>query len=78
MNAVAALKEEGAVVKGMVAIFSYEFDVATENFENSNVNLTTLSNYSHMLEQAMDSKYITDKELDTLHKWREDPGNWNT
>lgn len=77
LNAVAALKEEGAIVKGMVAIFSYEFDVASENFEKSNVNLTTLSNYSHMLEQAVDSKYITDKELDTLHKWREDPGNWN-
>lgn len=77
LNAVKALKEEGAVVKGMVAIFSYEFDVASENFEKDNVNLTTLSNYSHMLEQAVDSKYITDKELDTLQKWREDPGNWN-
>jgi orotate phosphoribosyltransferase len=77
LNAVKALKEEGAVVKGMVAIFSYEFDVASENFKKDNVNLTTLSNYSHMLEQAVDSKYITDKELDTLQKWREDPGNWN-
>lgn len=77
LNAVEALKEEGAVVKGMVAIFSYEFDIATENFENSRVNLTTLSNYTHLLEQAMDSKYISDKELATLKKWREDPGNWN-
>ena len=77
LNAVKALKEEGAVVKGMVAIFSYEFDIASENFEKDNVNLTTLSNYSHMLEQAVDSKYITDKELETLQKWREDPGNWN-
>lgn len=77
LNAVLALKEEGAVVKGMVAIFSYEFDIASENFKNGNVNLTTLSNYSHMLEQAVDSKYITDKELETLQKWREDPGNWN-
>ena len=77
LNAVEALKEEGAVVKGMVAIFSYGFDIATENFENSRVNLTTLSNYAHLLEQAMDSKYISDKELATLKKWREDPGNWN-
>ncbi|MFY0630161.1 MAG: orotate phosphoribosyltransferase [Flavobacteriaceae bacterium] len=76
LNAVKALKEEGAVVKGMVAIFSYEFDVATENFENSRVNLSTLSNYTHLLEQAMDSKYISDKELVALKKWREDPGNW--
>tara|TARA_R110002073_G_scaffold53840_4_gene138881 strand:+ start:86673 stop:87314 length:642 start_codon:yes stop_codon:yes gene_type:complete len=77
LNAVKALKEEGAVVKGMVAIFSYEFNIAAENFKNSNVNLMTLSNYSSMLEQAVDSKYISDSELDTLQQWREDPGNWN-
>lgn len=77
LNAVQALKEEGAVVKGMVAIFSYEFDVAGENFENGNVALTTLSNYTHLLEQAVDSKYISDQELEALKKWREDPGNWN-
>lgn len=77
LGAVEALKEAGGVVKGMVAIFSYEFDIAAENFENANVNLTTLSNYSHLLEQAVDSKYITDDELTTLEKWRKDPGNWN-
>lgn len=77
LNAVKALKEGGAVIKGMVAIFSYEFDVANENFENSRVNLSTLSSYTYLLEQAMDSKYISDKELGTLKKWREDPGNWN-
>ena len=60
----------------MVAIFSYGFDIATENFKNSNVALSTLSNYSYLLEQAMDSKYITEKELDTLSEWRQDPANW--
>jgi orotate phosphoribosyltransferase len=77
LGAVTALKEAGGVVKGMVAIFSYEFDIAAENFENANLNLTTLSNYSHLLEQAVDSKYIADAELTTLGKWRNDPGNWN-
>ena len=78
LNAVKALKESEAVVKGMVAIFSYGFDIATDNFKNSNVALTTLSNYSHLLEQAMDSKYITEKELETLSEWRKDPGNWKS
>lgn len=78
LNAVKALKESGAVVKGMVAIFSYGFDIASDNFKNSNVALTTLSNYSHLLEQAMDSKYITEKELETLSEWRKDPGNWKS
>ena len=76
LNAVKALKESGATVKGMVAIFSYGFDLASENFKNSNLDLTTLSDYSHLLEQAMDSKYITEKELDTLTDWRKNPENW--
>ena len=76
LNAVKALKESGATVKGMVAIFSYGFDLASENFKNSNLDLTTLSDYSHLLEQAMDSKYITEKELDTLTEWRKNPENW--
>jgi len=76
LNAVKALKESGATVKGMVAIFSYGFDLASENFKNSNVYLSILSDYSHLLEQAMDSKYITEKELDTLTEWRKDPENW--
>ena len=77
LNAVAALKEAGAVVKGMVAIFSYGFDVATQNFKNKNVNLKTLSNYENLLEQALDSNYISQKELATLQEWRANPSEWN-
>jgi len=76
LNAVEALKEAGAVVKGMVAIFSYGFDVADKNFEEKNVRLTTLSNYDSLLEQALDSSYITDKELITLNDWRKSPSEW--
>jgi orotate phosphoribosyltransferase len=77
LNAVAALKEEGANVKGMVAIFSYGFDLASKNFEKENVKLTTLSDYDHLLEQSLDSSYISEKELETLQQWRTNPGNWN-
>ncbi|KGL64178.1 orotate phosphoribosyltransferase [Polaribacter sp. Hel1_85] len=76
LNAVAALKEAGAVVKGMVAIFSYGFDIADNNFEEKGVSLTTLSNYENLLEQALDSSYITDKELITLNDWRKSPSEW--
>lgn len=76
LNAVEALKEEGAVVKGMVAIFSYGFDTANENFENANVDLTTLSNYSYLLQQASDTQYITEEELNTLEDWRKNPSDW--
>tara|TARA_Y100000034_G_scaffold29585_2_gene35784 strand:- start:64547 stop:65194 length:648 start_codon:yes stop_codon:yes gene_type:complete len=76
LAAVDALKEAGASVKGMVAIFSYGFDVASENFENHNVNLKTLSNYEILLEQALDSQYISQKELSLLRDWRSNPGEW--
>jgi orotate phosphoribosyltransferase len=77
LNAVKALKEGGAVVKGMVAIFSYGFDVASENFKKNNVNLKTLSNYDNLLEQALDSSYISQKELKTLKEWSANPSEWN-
>jgi orotate phosphoribosyltransferase len=76
LNAVDALKEGGAVVKGMVAIFSYGFDIANENFKNKNIDLATLSNYENLLEQALESNYISEKELTTLHEWRKDPSTW--
>ena len=76
LNAVAALKEAGAVVKGMVAIFTYGFDVATENFKDKNIDLVTLSNYDNLLEQALESSYISEKELSTLHEWRREPSTW--
>jgi len=75
--AVEALKEAGANVKGMLAIFSYGFDVAEENFKNANVNLNTLSNYEHLLELAVEKQYITEEEQKTLQEWRKSPSTWN-
>lgn len=76
LNAVAALKEAGAVVKGMVAIFTYGFQIATDNFKEKNIHLTTLSNYENLLEQALDSDYISEKELNTLQEWSANPSQW--
>ena len=76
LNAVEALKKEGAQVKGMIAIFSYGFGVATENFEKENIQLHTLSNYEHLLEQAVSTHYIGEDELETLKNWRTAPQDW--
>ncbi len=76
LNAVKALKEAESIVKGMVAIFSYGFDIASKNFTKNEVELTTLSNYNYLLEQASESHYINEKELETLSEWRKDPKNW--
>ena len=77
LNAVKALKNEGVNVKGMVAIFSYGFDVAVNNFRTEKVMLHTLSNYQSLLEQALDTNYITAKEQEVLTHWNANPSEWN-
>jgi orotate phosphoribosyltransferase len=74
--AVEALKEAKANVKGMLAIFSYGFSTAEENFKNANVSLNTLSNYEMLLEQAEKSKYINAEEATLLAEWRQNPAGW--
>ena len=74
--AVDALKAAEVNVKGMVAIFTYGFDVSKENFEANNVNLFTLSNYESLLEQALDTNFINRSEVDVLSKWNSNPAEW--
>ena len=76
LQAVDALREAGAQVKGMVAIFTYGFDLAEENFKNADVGLYTLSNYANLIEQALQSNYVSENEAETLSSWRTDPANW--
>ncbi|WP_353779904.1 orotate phosphoribosyltransferase [Winogradskyella sp. 3972H.M.0a.05] len=77
LNAVKALRETEVNVKGMVAIFSYGFAVASNNFDTEEVTLHTLSNYENLLEQALDTNYITEKEQDILALWNANPSEWN-
>lgn len=76
LKAVDALEEAGAAVKGMLAIFTYGFEKSVSAFEKANTDLHTLSDYSHLLEQAADTKYITPEAVETLENWRKDPENW--
>ena len=76
LKAVEALREAGASVKGMVAIFTYGFAISEENFQNANVSLHTLSDYHNVLEQAEKSRYISAKETATLSQWRKNPSEW--
>jgi orotate phosphoribosyltransferase len=76
LMAVEALKEANATVKGMLAIFSYGFNVSEENFKKANVTLNTLSNYEMLLEEAEKSKYINADEAILLSEWRNSPETW--
>ncbi len=77
LNAVKALKDAEVNVKGMVAIFTYGFKVAEDNFDDNDITLNTLSNYSNVLEQALDTNYISETELQTLSNWNKNPSEWN-
>jgi orotate phosphoribosyltransferase len=74
--AVEALRQAGANVKGMVAIFTYGFQIADENFKKANVDLFTLSNYENLLTQAVAKKYIAEEEQKALEEWRVSPSTW--
>lgn len=78
LNAVRALKDEAnANIKGMLAIFSYGFDVAETNFEKENIELYTLSNYETLINQAFENSHLFKKELSILQDWRKNPADWN-
>lgn len=76
LNAVNALKEANVEVLGMVAIFTYGFDVAKQNFESDNIVLHTLSNYEALLEKAKQTNYITEDEAQLLGQWNANPSEW--
>jgi orotate phosphoribosyltransferase len=76
LQAVAALRDAGYDVAGLAAIFSYGFDVATENFKAANCPFITLSNYTALLSYAEEHQYITRKDVEVLREWRESPSTW--
>ena len=77
LKAVDALEEVGAKVMGMLAIFTYGFETAEENFLKQNTTLHTLSDYSHLITQASNEGTVSTDHLDTLKEWRKNPSQWN-
>ena len=77
LKAVEAIRNAGCEVIGMAAIFTYGFPIAIERFKEAKVTLLTLSNYNAVLEVALETNYIAEEDLATLHEWRTDPSIWN-
>ncbi len=76
IKAVEALRKEGCKVSGMAAIFSYGFKIAAENFKKASCDLATLCDYETLIEQAVKSNYVSEKDLKSLKEWRENPDKW--
>ena len=77
LAAVSALRDAGAEVLGMVAVFTYGFDLATEKFKEAGVRLGTLSNYSALVSVAAETGYITEAHKEILAQWRKSPDTWD-
>ena len=76
LKAVAALRAADMKVLGMVSVFSYGFDLASRNFYEADLSLISLSDYGHLINQALLEKYINDEQVVSLKAWRVDPANW--
>lgn len=76
LNAVNALKEAQAEVNGLIAIFSYGFDLAAQNFERQGIDVQTLSNYETLLQKAVENESLEKRDISALKQWRENPSNW--
>lgn len=76
LAAATALTKAGADVMGMVAIFSYNFNVSRRAFENANIELDTLTNYDALIEVASETGYIKESEIGLLKEWRFSPSTW--
>lgn len=76
LRAVNALRDAGCEVLGMLAIFTYGFKKAVDNFQASELALFTLSDYNTLVDQASSTGYITGNDIDTLKEWRLNPAEW--
>lgn len=76
LNAAEAVVKAGGNVLGMVAIFTYGFSHAIENFAKAGIELTTLSNYHALIDSAVSLNEVSASQVETLMKWRENPAEW--
>ncbi|BBD46848.1 orotate phosphoribosyltransferase [Petrimonas sp. IBARAKI] len=78
LKAVEAIRQSGSDVLGMVAIFTYGFPAAETNMKEARVELTTLTHYDAILDEALLIDYIAESEVKTLQDWRRNPETWGT
>ena len=77
LKAVDALRKAGYEVVGMVASYTYGFPIAEQAFREAGVQLITLTDYEHVVAQAVETGYIKQDDIEVLHEWRKDPANWH-
>lgn len=73
---VEALQDAGCEVAGVLAIFQYNFPQTNAAFAEKGIPYATLTDYDHLLQEAIAMGYVADSELAALRKWRDNPAGW--
>lgn len=76
LKAVEAIRKAGGDVVGMVASYTYGFPVAAQAFTDANVKLVTLTDYDHVVAEALATGYIQESDIELLNEWRKNPSSW--
>lgn len=76
LKAVEALRDADLDVKGLVAIFTYGFDIAHQNFADAKCPYTTLTDYETLLKKAVETNTVSEEQLNSLLEWRKNPSDW--
>lgn len=76
LKAVDAIRRAGSEVIGMVASYTYGFPVAKQAFDDAKVELITLTDYEHVVAEALETGYISDTDVEVLNEWRKAPADW--
>ena len=76
LKAVEAIRSNACEVIGMVASYTYGFPVAENAFREANVRLETLTDYEHVVAEALATGYISEHDVEVLHDWRQAPDKW--
>jgi orotate phosphoribosyltransferase len=76
LQVVEVLKDAGLEVEGMVSIFTYGFEEARKSFEKRNIPLKSLTDYTSLIQLAIDNGSVSEENQNALLNWREDPANW--
>lgn len=77
LQVVDVLRAEGLQVMGMVSIFTYGFDVATDAFAKASVDYHSLTNYPTLIQAAIQKGIVSEEQQEILMNWQRDPGGWN-
>jgi len=78
LQAVKALRKAGCNVVGLVSIFTYGFDEATQNFAEAKCALFSLCDYNALIKVALEKGYILESDVEMLEQWRKNPSTWSS